>query len=297
MMKLILDTDIGTDVDDAVCLAYLLAQPECDLLGITTVTGEAEQRAALASVLCKSAGREIPIFPGEGTTLNGAPWQNTAPQAAALPRWPHENRFPRGEAVEFMRRTIRSNPGELVIVAVGPLSNVGRLCLADPEIPRLLRGMYIMGGIHGEPPPGLLAPGQVEWNIAGDPQAAEVVYRSPARVHRSLGLNVTQQVVLEADAVRRRFTSPRLRPVLDFAEIWFRDFYPSITFHDPLTAAAVFDENLCTFRRGTITVAPGEGPARTRWQSGGPDAPHEAAMSVDVEGYFRHFFEIMDAGD
>jgi inosine-uridine nucleoside N-ribohydrolase len=63
MTKVLLDTDIGTDVDDAVCLAYLLSHPECELLGITTVTGEAVKRASLASVLCKAAGREIPIFP------------------------------------------------------------------------------------------------------------------------------------------------------------------------------------------------------------------------------------------
>ena len=62
MTKVLLDTDIGTDVDDAVCLAYLLSHPDCELLGITTVTGEAVKRASLASVLCKAAGREIRIL-------------------------------------------------------------------------------------------------------------------------------------------------------------------------------------------------------------------------------------------
>ena len=62
--KVLLDTDIGADIDDAVCLAYLLAQPQCELLGITTVSGEAEKRAMLASALCKVAGKEIPIIPG-----------------------------------------------------------------------------------------------------------------------------------------------------------------------------------------------------------------------------------------
>ena len=64
MQKIILDTDIGTDIDDAVCLAYLLANPQCELLGITTVTGEPEKRAMLASALCKVANRDIPIYPG-----------------------------------------------------------------------------------------------------------------------------------------------------------------------------------------------------------------------------------------
>ena len=63
-MKVLLDTDIGSDIDDAICLAYLLAKPECELLGITTVSGEPEKRAMLASAICRTAGRDIPIFPG-----------------------------------------------------------------------------------------------------------------------------------------------------------------------------------------------------------------------------------------
>ena len=62
-MKLLLDTDIGSDIDDAICLAYLLAKPECDLLGITTVSGEPEKRAMLASAICKAAGRTSRSFP------------------------------------------------------------------------------------------------------------------------------------------------------------------------------------------------------------------------------------------
>ena len=62
MKKVILDTDIGSDIDDAICLAYLLSQPECDLLGITTVSGEVRERAKLASALCKTAGREVSIL-------------------------------------------------------------------------------------------------------------------------------------------------------------------------------------------------------------------------------------------
>ncbi|MBM4082680.1 MAG: nucleoside hydrolase, partial [Planctomycetes bacterium] len=82
--KVILDTDIGSDIDDAVCLAYLLAQPECELLGITTVTGEADKRAMMASALCKVAGKSVPIFPGVEKPLLIQLKQRQAPQAAAL---------------------------------------------------------------------------------------------------------------------------------------------------------------------------------------------------------------------
>ena len=83
-IKVLLDTDIGSDIDDAVCLAYLLAQPECELLGITTVSGEVEKRAQIASALCRTAGRQVPIFPGTADPLLVPQKQPQAPQAAAL---------------------------------------------------------------------------------------------------------------------------------------------------------------------------------------------------------------------
>ena len=86
MTKLLLDTDIGTDVDDAVALAYLLSHPDCELLGITTVTGEAVKRASLASVLCQAAGKDIPIYPGADHPMRGERRQPVAQQAAALAR-------------------------------------------------------------------------------------------------------------------------------------------------------------------------------------------------------------------
>lgn len=64
MEKILLDTDIGSDIDDAVCLAYLLMQPECELMGITTVLGETDDRCRLASALCYAAGKDIPLYPG-----------------------------------------------------------------------------------------------------------------------------------------------------------------------------------------------------------------------------------------
>jgi inosine-uridine nucleoside N-ribohydrolase len=285
MTKILLDTDIGTDVDDAVCLAYLLSQPDCELLGITTVTGEAGKRAA--SVLCKTAGVEIPIVPGAETPLKVPQQQTVAQQADALPRWPHETRFPQGQAVEFMKRTIHDHPGEVVLLTVGPLTNAAQLFLSDPESPALLKGLVMMGGNFSSQPSDR---GQTEWNTAGDPHATEIVYRAQLQSHRSLGLNVTQQVVLDAAQVRRQFTSPLLRPVLDFAEIWFTQFYPFITFHDPLAAAVLFDESLCVFERGMVTVDMDEMPGRTLWRPGGDPAPHEVAVSVDPERYFQHFF-------
>lgn len=86
--KILLDTDIGTEVDDAITLAYLLANPDAEIMGITTVTGEAAERARLASVLCRIAGREdIPIYPGCENPIFVPQIELYAPQKKVLGRW------------------------------------------------------------------------------------------------------------------------------------------------------------------------------------------------------------------
>lgn len=138
MTKLLLDTDIGTDVDDAVALAYLLAHPDCELLGITTVTGEAEKRASLASVLCNAAGMDIPIYPGADHPMQGEQRQKIAQQAEVLPRWSHETDFPMNQAVDFLADSIRSHPNEITLLTIGPLTNIGMLFSNYPDVADLL---------------------------------------------------------------------------------------------------------------------------------------------------------------
>jgi inosine-uridine nucleoside N-ribohydrolase len=288
--KVLLDTDIGSDVDDAVCLAYLLAQPKCELLGITTVTGEADKRAAMASALCKIAGRRVPIFPGAEMPLLVSQKQEHAPQAVALSRWEHDAEFPRGQAVEFLRQTIRTHPGEIVLLTIGPLTNVALLFRTDPEIPPLLKGLVMMCGVFTNHLPGV---GPLEWNAMGDPHAAAVVYQTPLRAHRSVGLDVTCRVRMDAREVRERFRAPLLRPVLDFAEVWFQEA-DHITFHDPLAAVVIFDDAICAFERGTVEVELASERLKgvTHWTPGGPDAPHMVALDVDAGRFFEHYFSV-----
>ncbi len=278
MTKILLDTDIGTDVDDAVCLAYLLSHPNCELLGITTVTGESEKRASLASVLCQAAGKQR---------------QPVAQQAAALPRWPHQAKFPMNQAVDFLANTIRTYPNEITLLSIGPLTNMGLLFSTYPDIAEVLGGLVMMGGNFDEFGPEAQ---RVEWNVAGDLLASEIAYKAPVRLHRSLGLNVTQQVMMSADEVRAKFIAPLLRPVMDMAEIWFAQFYPFITFHDPLAAATIFEPDLCSYQKGTVTVDNADMPGKTIWQPGGSESPHQVAMTVDVDRYFQHFFSVVGFG-
>ncbi|MCX7591661.1 MAG: nucleoside hydrolase [Kiritimatiellae bacterium] len=290
-VKVVLDTDIGSDIDDALALAYLLSQPRCELLGITTVTGEAPKRAEMASAICRHVGRDdIPIHSGCTQAMLTDIRQKHAPQAEALGRWNRRRDFGENTAIEFLRQIIRANPGEITLLTIGPLTNIGVLFAVDPELPALLKQMVLMCGQFFTGTKG-------EWNAINDPHATAIAYGQghqtrPPR-HLSHGLDVTTRCVMPAEECRKRFTASVLEPVRDFAEVWFRT-NDRITFHDPLAAACIFVPDLCRYREGRVRVSLSE--PTLGWTVFDPDAsikPHLVAYDVDENRFFEHYFTIV----
>lgn len=291
-LPILFDTDIGSDIDDAVALAYLLRQPQCDLLGISTVSGQPEQRAMLADAICRAGGREdIPIHVGLESPLLVDPLQPEAPQAEALPRYPHRKFENTPTAVDFLRETIRARPGEITLLATGPLTNLAVLFALDPELPSLLHRLVLMGGAFYTRSDG----SDAEWNMRCDPHAAAIVFRTPVPRVQALGLDVTLQCRMDAAEVRQRFTEAAgpLTPVAEMAEVWFRHT-PAVTFHDPLAAACLFEPSLCAWepQRIEVDISP-RGLGQTFFRDDAPQKPHEIATKVDVEAFFQHYFEIV----
>ena len=188
MQKILLDTDIGGDIDDAICLAYLLKEPQCDLLGITTVCGEPEKRAAVADAICRAAGRQVPIVAGLDTTLQPVPLYPTPEGAGALEQWPHST-YEKGDAPEFLYEKIRENPHQVVLIAIGNLTNVATLFTAHPDAVGLLKGLSVMNGYFGQE---RLPEPLYNWNSWADPMASKIVFASAPASHRAVPLEVTE---------------------------------------------------------------------------------------------------------
>ena len=294
VIPVLFDTDIGSDIDDAVALAYLLRQPRCELLGITTVTGDTRKRAALAEIVCAADGRtDIPIYAGLTGPLLCGPGQPNVPQYDAVSDRPHRADYgPAADAIDFQRRTIRARPGEITLLAVGPMTNVAALFATDPEIPALLKRVVLMCGVftggagHG--------PGRREWNALVDPVASALVFRhARSGSLTSVGLEVTEKCVLPADDCRRRFAGAGgpLGVVADMAEVWFQNV-DRITFHDPLAAATVFAPEVCGYEAGRVDVVLHEGPLSgvTLWKPDPPHGPHRVAVTVNAERFFGEYF-------
>jgi purine nucleosidase len=297
-IPVLFDTDIGSNIDDALALAYLLRQPHCRLLGITTVSGPVEKRAACAAAVCRAAGRDdVPIHCGASDPLPGGVGQPAAPHFDALPE--AERAWPPGErtAVHFLRNAIRGTPQPVVLLSTGPLTNVALLFAMDPEIPALLRAFVCMAGAFD---PHEQA---VETNCRIDPLAAAVVFEQWRRSCASggarmkpcvaVGMDATRRCTMPVDEFRKHVRVPVLETVARMADGWLRQ-RESVTFHDPLAAACVFRPQLCGYAAGTIAVesTPGSLLAGTTRFAPAVSGPHRVANSVNPAVFFREFFGV-----
>lgn len=298
MVPILFDTDIGSDIDDAVALGYLLRQPECELVGITTVSGEAQRRAALADAVCRAAGRtDIPIHAGIEQPLVGPLKQPACPQAEVLDKFDHTppQDYPLGDAIDFMRRTIRGRPGEITLLAVGPMTNLGTLFAVDREIPSLLKGIVLMCGQF------MGAKGRwtrAEWNALNDPEATHIVYSARPAAHLSIGLDVTAQCRLDVDKSVSRFerAGGPLEVVAAAMAVWGSGSKKS-TYHDPLAAAVIFQPDLVTTVKGLVRVDIRSDLATgmTVFSPNGDEKPHDIAKTVKPDAFFKHYFEVVGA--
>ena len=288
MKKVLLDTDIGSDIDDCLALAYLLKEPECQLVGITTVSGEASKRAAMVDAICRNVGvTDVPIYPGLEKPLLGPQRQPRAQQASRLADLDCRTEFAENQAIDFMRRTIRENPGEISLVAIGPLTNVAVLFSIDPEIPSLLKELVLMCGDF------LREEAAAEWNARLDVLAAAIVYGAKVPIHRSIGLNVTTQVKMDREQMEKYFVSDVLSPVKCFADVWFENKQYMI-YHDPLAAMTAFDENICTFKkcRASVVMPGNADEGKILIDCEGQDV--EVADSVNVQYALEKYFKTVN---
>lgn len=244
-IPILLDTDIGTDIDDAFALALILRSPELDLLGVTTVSGDTHARARLAAKMLSVAGRtDVPVAAGEP----GRPLQ------IDQTRWAEGFTSPQmiGEkAADFLRAELERRPGEITLVSIGPLTNVAALLRQEPAVGRKIKQIVMMGGsiAHGygqDPTPA------AEYNIAADPEAAQVVFASGILILMA-PLDVTAMLQLNAGDRHRIFT--RLTPLTNALTLLYHLWNGNTpTLFDPMAVGLLIDPSLCETRQLAIEV-------------------------------------------
>ncbi|HEX3661751.1 MAG TPA: nucleoside hydrolase [Acidobacteriaceae bacterium] len=244
-VPVLLDTDIGTDIDDAFAVALILQSPELNLRAVTTVSGDTAARARLVAKMLWVDGRHnIPVAagsPGSKLDIAQTRWADgfTSPTLRKEP------------AVALMKSTIDREHGKLVLIAIGPLTNVAALLRQYPGEKKKIREIVLMGGSIAR---GYAAgSGPVpEYNIAADAPAAQVVFTSGIPILMA-PLDVTAR--LQLDEAHRQRIFAKGTPLTDALQAVYKLWgQPTPTLYDPMAVALYLDPQLCTTQRLAIQV-------------------------------------------
>ena len=287
-MKILLDTDIGSDIDDCLALAYLLAAEEVELLGITTVAGRPHLRAQLAHAVCEAAGRRIPVAVGCAEPLSGTLRETDLTAAQRAVAEGCSVAYPEGEsAIELMRRTIEAHPHEVTLLAIGPLTNVATLFARYPHIPALLCGLALMGGRYTDDPAFDTARwGRIEWNILCDVAAATAVLGESGVPILAVGVEQTCRFSLPPRPLKEvLWQDPARRPVSASITAAVDRIY----FHDAVLAYALLAPEEVGLRRGRITV---DAEGRTVFTPAA-DGSVRIVTDYDPERFLAHYLNTL----
>jgi purine nucleosidase len=231
MHKIILDTDIGTDVDDALALAVLLGSKEVDLIGITTVYGDARLRSTIAMHLCSLLNRKIPTFIGESKPLSGREiWMSGSEgkNFKDLDSFTPETT----SAVDFLVETVLAQPQSIDVIAIGPLTNIARAIQNNLHFAEKVKRVWIMGGDFTQ--------SKVEHNFKCDIDAAKAVLESRIPIS-ILDLPSSQKTIIRMEEIEQIRNAPVFGALL-YSEImsWIQPRNQDWTIpHDPIAALSL----------------------------------------------------------
>ncbi len=296
MQKIILDTDIGDDIDDALALAFAIMSGKFDLLGVTTVFRNADQRAELACCVLDALGcTDIPVYAGIGKTL-----------LQSIPEWeqvvashrPHQMDVlkksepaiqPKSEhAVDFIIETVMASDGDITLVPIGPFTNIAAAFTLEPRLAQKTQ-ICMMGGATDRV--------RAEWNALCDPEATRVVFGTGAPI-TVVGLDVTTKCVMNYEQVKAigAVDRPINQICSQLIHLWGGDNpEPRPTLHDPLALATLIDPTFCETREMQIQVETRADHLRgaTVPIAGEPNA--SVCVSVDAVRFMDYFVETLTA--
>jgi inosine-uridine nucleoside N-ribohydrolase len=239
----ILDTDIGDDIDDAFALALVLRSPELRLLGVETAFADTQLRARLVDrYLAAVSRKDIPVLAG----VPGPPTSHFS-QAAYARQSPDQKH---GDAVQFLLDQIRAHPGDITLIAIGPLTNLKAAIAKDPATFRKLKRVVIMGGsvyrgYNDRKSGSTRTPPSPEWNIVCDPAAAKALFGAGVPLF-----------VMPLDSTQIRLQNPALAEVLAHGSAltdqltllyhqWVGTSGRSPTLFDPVAVTYTLRPDLC----------------------------------------------------
>lgn len=253
----LLDTDIGDDIDDAWALAVCLVHPQIDLLGVSTVYRDTYARAQIALWLVEAVGKKVEVAAGESHPTGKIVELHRPNQMKAIPSEEERRlKIERTDGVEFLAEKAKAFEGdELVLLTIGPLTNVAKLLTEYPEAARKIDRIVSMVGalLPDRPHP--------EYNASIDPKATRTLFES-GKPLTMVSLDVTLRCRFSENDLEEFKKSEKLltRRLLALTKAWQEAHRgpdgssPLPILHDPLAALVVVEPELVTLTPMRISV-------------------------------------------
>lgn len=290
MIKVILDTDIGNDVDDSYALGFLLNHPKIDLLGITTVSGEAAYRKEIAQEFVRLSGKSVSVFEGASKPLIGdilQPKCFQALQGKDAKDFPNDNPL---EAIHFLASSILKHPNEIIICAIGPLTNLALLAQLYPETTTLIKEVVIMGYKTSKSLDDIHV---LDWNVHCDRTAAQrVVLESYSKV-TIVPCDVTYQLHSKKEVMDTNLKGRYGSLIKQLSQGWFKK-YDGFSYHDPLTALYITNPELFEIEQGLLYHVESNSPLLTEYNWHTTKHHHYLIQSVDQKKALQVIYETLN---
>jgi inosine-uridine nucleoside N-ribohydrolase len=298
---LVVDTDMGAE--DSMALLYLLQRPDVVVRAVTVAgTGLAHCRAGVRNalgLLALAGNKEVPVACGRERPLRGhrafpPRWRRAADRLLGVALPPGGGPASPRPAVDLLASAVRSARGDVSVVALGPLTNVGEALLREPALARELAAVYVMGGAFAAP--GNVEGKSAEWNLYVDPEAADVVLRSGPPV-TLIPLDATNQIPVTRsfyEGIKAARGTPEAGFVYDLLTRQ-RDLIESggYFFWDPLAAAAFTDQSLISTERRRLKIATRGPLAGWTWIASNGD-PARVAVSAKRARFEQTFLSVLN---
>lgn len=290
--KLIIDTDIGDDVDDAYAIAMLSKTLKDNIVAVTTVYKNAKERAKLVKYFSEKFNLNVPVYAGESIPIKEnvkfLPFEEPSPT-------PHirqyldkmkESEYSSESAPDMILQYAKEYGSELTILAIGPMTNLAKAYMKDEETFNKIGKIVMMGGCFKKV--------YAEWNVRCDPESAKAVFDSKVPI-TMVGVDVTEKATLNQDDlnVLKNCKSEGVALLNELTDVYVSGYMGKRlpVMHDPLTAS-VLTQDFVKFKELPVTVKT-EGDERGMTMETLGAKTCKVAIDADYDSFKRYLLKTL----
>ena len=292
MIKLILDTDIADDIDDAFALDFILKNKDhFELLGVVTVFKNVLERAQVAKKIIRLNGKDVPVYMGENKPLkNQVSYFHYETPRHLLSYKPclDDEKVEEMNGIDFILKTIKENPYQITLLGIGPCTDIALAIKKDPETMKLVKQILLMNGTNN-----FERAYTKEWNVLVDPEADQILFNSELPIKFVPG-EITCQSTLTDEELKEVFNkdNPSALYINEMLREWMEANKRMPVLHDVLPIYSLINKDCFQFKKVTVEVPLDEEHRGSMAVKLDEKSNKEVAVTFDRQTFMKDFLNL-----